>query len=225
MFLFKKRMSTEESTIGGAKKIKISSSDAESLSCSDTGSCEQQTSENAQDLASSEGEDLLEAASGETLDPSSVIAKLEDEVKENYDKYLRTLADIENIKKRSIRERSEILKYAGENVIRDILDVVDDFERAIKATPETPSSDLAEFLKGVKMIHEGLISRLERHEVKAKSALGEKFNPLSHEALASVPNSEVESGTVLEEFRKAYFFKDKLIRPGQVVVTVEPQEK
>lgn len=140
--------------------------------------------------------------------------------KENYDKYLRAVAELENFKRRAQKERSDLLKYNGENIARDLLEVLDNLERAI-AVSETSTGE--EFVSGVKMICEQFRQIFDRHGIRAESAIGDQFDPTKHEALASVPTEEKESNSVIDEYRKAYFFKDRLLRPGQVVVAVKPQ--
>jgi len=144
-------------------------------------------------------------------------ARLEAEVKENYDKYLRAVAELENFKKRSIRERSDLLKYAGENLARDLLEISDNFQIAFSR--EVPAGGAnEEFAKGMRMIWDRFKAILEQHSVKGESHLGKMFDPAKQQALASVPTSDQPPGTILEEFKQTFFFKDKLLRPGQVVV-------
>ncbi len=168
---------------------------------------------------------VAEAAPVTSVDAAKIEA-LEAEVKENYDKYLRAIAEFENFKKRALRERSDILKYAGENIARDLLEVLDNFTLAFNQEGNGPHE---EFVKGIKMIHDRFNAILEQHQVRGESALGGIFDPVKQQALASVPTADQPVGTILEEFKKAYFFKDKLLRPGQVVVATavapETEEK
>jgi molecular chaperone GrpE len=143
------------------------------------------------------------------------------EARENYDKFLRAAAELENYKRRAARERSDILKYAGENMARDLLDVLDNLERALLASQTSSGED---FVNGVRLIAEQFKAAFDRHGVRGQSALGTIFDPVKQEALASVPMADKEPGLVLEEFRKSYFFKDKMLRPGQVVVAAKPPE-
>jgi len=174
----------------------------------------------------SEEENLEQEAPVESVEEAvaPAIDKLEllrAESKENYDKFLRTAAELENVKKRVAKERSDLLKYAGESLARDLLDVSDNLERALLAAATSPGE---EFVSGVKMIVEQLYQVFERHGIRGESALGSAFDPAKQEALASVPTLEKEPNSVIDEYRKTYFFKDKLLRPGQVVVAVRPPE-
>jgi molecular chaperone GrpE len=150
------------------------------------------------------------------------LSLLETLSKENYDKYLRAVAELENFKRRAQKERSDLLKYNGENLARDLLEVLDNLERAIIASE---SSSGEEFVSGVKMICEQFLQIFDRHGIRSETALGGQFDPAKHEALASVPTEEKEPNSVIDEYRKAYFFKDRLLRPGQVVVAVKPQQE
>jgi len=141
---------------------------------------------------------------------------------ENLDKFLRTAAEMENIKKRNIKERQELIKYAGENLARDLLDVADGLELALH---QDNKGSLEEFVKGVELIRSQLGAVLDRHQITSQSLLGEDFQPEKAEALATIPTEGKKVGKVLEEFKKAYYFKDKLLRPAQVVVGKEAVEK
>ena len=145
----------------------------------------------------------------------SQLETLRAEVKENYDKYLRAVADLENVKKRAMKERSELLKYGGESLARDLLEVVDSLELALAQNYPGANEEL---LKGVKLVLDLFGSVFERHTIRAESAVGQPFDPEKHQAMTSVPTTEHPHNSVMQEFRKAYFFKDRLLRPGQVVV-------
>jgi molecular chaperone GrpE len=159
-------------------------------------------------------EDEVTTSSESKVDHEHV-KRLESEVKENFDKYIRAVAELENFKKRALRERSDLLRYAGENLARDLLEIADNFQLAF-AQSGINSDD--EFVKGIKMIQDRFTAILEQHAVRSESALGGQFDPNKQQALVSVPTTDAAPGTILEEFKKAYYFKDKLLRPGQVVV-------
>lgn len=169
-------------------------------------------------------DDEGESESAHSSDTSSdQLQGLRREVAELKDRYMRTLADLDNIKKRHIKERSELQRYAGENMARDLLTILDDLERACAQSAEVNTEEL---LTGVRMICDQFLAVLERHGITASHAVGEQFDPKHHEALATVPTGDHPSGTVIEQFKKAYFMRDKLLRPAQVVVSSalpEPQ--
>lgn len=149
-------------------------------------------------------------------------AALEEALKgqEDYkDKYIRSLADFENFKKRSIKERSEMLKYQGERVFVDILEVVDNLELAIQYS----EADAGKLRDGIKMIYKILVDILGRWEVRSESGIGKDFDPSKHAAISKVVLADAKPGTITNELKKTYFFKDKLLRPGEVVVAMAPE--
>ena len=150
---------------------------------------------------------------------ASQVETLKAEVRENYDKYLRAVAELENVKKRAMKERSELLKYGGESLARDMLEVVDSLEMAIAR--DYPGAN-EEVLKGIKLVLDLFGSVFERHMIRGETAVGKPFDPEKHQAMTSVPTTEHPHNSVMQEFRKAYFFKDRMLRPAQVVVATNP---
>lgn len=148
------------------------------------------------------------------------VNELESEVADFKDKYLRALAETENLRKRNVKERSELIKYAGENLARDLIEVVDLLEMAL--SQQRVEAESGPFVEGVSMVLDKFQGILLNHSIKSKETLGDKFDPVKQEALAIVENSSVADGTVLEEFKKPYYYRDKLLRPGQVVVSKVP---
>ncbi len=148
-----------------------------------------------------------------------VLSQLREEAECNYDKYIRAVAELENYKKRVLKERAELIKYSGEYLARDLLDVVDNLERALDHAGSENAEDL---IKGVSMVRDLFISVLERHNIVGVSSVGSAFDPAKQEAMVSVPTADSPPGVVLNELRKAYFFKDKLLRAAQVVVSASP---
>ncbi|MGZ3692511.1 MAG: nucleotide exchange factor GrpE [Pseudobdellovibrio sp.] len=134
--------------------------------------------------------------------------------------FLYLKAEFENYKKHAIKERSELLKFGAERVARDILDVVDNFERAlqVKLTPETMQS----FKTGVELTHKELKEVLAKHGVSEIPSEGQAFNPAHHEAISSEPTAAIPAGHVARVFKKPYKLHEKVIRMGQVVVAAPP---
>lgn len=141
-------------------------------------------------------------------------AALKAELADVKDKYLRSLAELENVRKRAIKERSELLKYQGESVFKDLIEVVDDLERANAHA----AADPAQLKAGVELIAKKLVQVLDKWEVRGDSAVGKVFDPNRHEALSRVKVADATSGTVVNEFCRAFFYKDRLLRPARVVV-------
>lgn len=128
--------------------------------------------------------------------------------------YLR--AELDNIKKHHLKERSDLIKYGSERLIVALLEVVDNFDRAL----QTPfSTENLENLKtGFELIGKELSSCLERFGVKVENPEGKPFDPMSHEALGSEPSDSIPEGHVVKAFKKAYRLHDKMIRPAQVII-------
>ncbi len=135
---------------------------------------------------------------------------------ENRDKWIRAVAEFENYKKRSIQERSKLLKYKNEDLIRDLLPVMDNLERAIRASEaQTPGT----LLDGVRMTANMFNDVLGRFGVTAIESMGKIFNPEFHEAIATIKDPAKDPNTVVEELEKGYMYQDRLLRPAKVVVS------
>lgn len=148
---------------------------------------------------------------------SGQTSELKAELAELKDKYLRSLAELENYKKRALKERSDLIKYQGEKVLSDMLEIGDNLDLALKHSEADPEK----LKSGVALIHKMFMDTLSRWEVRSDSALGKEFDPNKHSALSKVPVDDAKPGTVINELKKAYFYKDKLLRPAHVVVADE----
>ena len=139
------------------------------------------------------------------------------EKNELHDRCLRQRAEFDNARRRLERERSEFLQYASMELVREILPVVDDFERALKA--ETADR---EYARGVELIYQRLFDTLKKAGLEPIESEGKPFDPNIHQAVERVETEEAEDQTVLGEFQKGYNFKGKLLRPAMVRVAVRP---
>ena len=172
------------------------------------------------------GEDLPEvdeAQSGEEeLEPVDELEALQEELGEQKDQVMRIAAEFENYKKRMMREKSNALKYAGEPILREILPVVDNLERAV-AQGETGDADteqaLASLLEGVQLTLKSLLASLEKFEVTSISSVGEPFDPVNQEALTMEASDSIPVNHVINEFEKGYLYKDRLLRAAKVIVS------
>jgi molecular chaperone GrpE len=133
------------------------------------------------------------------------------------DRYLRLAADFDNYKKRTARERDEYVTHANERLLKELLPILDDLERALTAAAEHEEATLEE---GVRLVHRSLASVLERQGVKTIDTAG-KFDPHVHEALLSQP-SEAEEGSVIDVVQKGYTLGDRVVRPARVVIAAAP---
>jgi molecular chaperone GrpE len=144
--------------------------------------------------------------------------RLQAEVADLQDRMLRRQADYENFRRRSERDRSDFLQYAGMELVREILPVIDDFERALK----TETAD-AGYRKGVELIYQRLLDTLKKVGLEPiETAAGTEFDPNLHQAVVRFETTETPDNTILDEFQRGYNFKGKLLRPAMVRVAVNP---
>jgi molecular chaperone GrpE len=158
----------------------------------------------------------------EETDPVQVLEKeaefAKQEAQENYDKYLRVFAEFDNYKKRSTREMNDFRKYANEALLRDMLTVVDNLERAINSSNDH-AEDTSSIVEGVRMTHGGILDLIEKHHVAPIESEGKPFDPQFHQAFQQEESEDHPSNTVLKEFQKGYLLHDRLLRPSMVVVS------
>lgn len=150
--------------------------------------------------------------------------KLAEELKECKDKYLRQLAEAENMRKRLQKEKQEMTQYAIGNILADFLGPIDHLENALKHT-ENSSDEVKHWGLGFKMILNQFKDVLNNNGVKQVEAVGKQFDPHVHEAIEMVETNDVKPGTVVEEFLKGFKLGEKIIRPARVKVAKEPTEK
>jgi len=144
--------------------------------------------------------------------------------KEYWDKMLRLQADFDNTRKRLDKEKQDFIKFANEGIIAELLNVLDDLERAVDLT-ETKHQDLPAFLKGIEMILAHLYEMLKDHGVTPIAAEGKIFDPNFHEALMQVEDKDLPEHTVVEELQKGYRLNDRVIRTSKVRVSKKPDTK
>ncbi|UCF83128.1 MAG: nucleotide exchange factor GrpE [Desulfobacteraceae bacterium] len=151
-------------------------------------------------------------------------AQLLTEVKEsqetaekNFDLYVRSQAEIDNIKKRFQKDKADLCKFSNESLIKQLLSVVDNLEKAIAHSENENSLDALK--EGVKLTLKGLTDILEKAGLESVNALGEPFDPNFHEAVSEQEDNSVKRGTVLRELQKGYMLHQRLIRPSMVIVS------
>jgi molecular chaperone GrpE len=146
-----------------------------------------------------------------------IIEGLEQKVNELNDKYLRLFAEFENYRKRALSERLELIKTASEDVIRQMLPVIDDFQRALKAMEAHESID--SFKEGTELIYNKMKTILDQKGLKEMNTIGEVFDTDLHEAITTIPApSEEMKGKIVEEVQKGYTLNGKVIRYAKVIV-------
>ena len=172
-----------------------------------------ETPETADDIdADSSEDDKKDNAKNESSkkDPKDVmIADLQDRVK-------RQMAEFENFRKRSEKEKSQMFEVGAKSVIEKILPVMDNFERGLQGVPEEEKD--APFVKGVEMVYKQMITAFEEMGVKPIEAVGKEFDPNLHNAVMAVDDDSLESGTVAEEMQKGYMYKESVVRHSMVKV-------
>lgn len=144
------------------------------------------------------------------------VEELKAKVAELNDKFLRQAAEFENFKRRNAKERMELIQTAGRDVITDLLDVIDDSDRAQKQMETT--SDLEQIKEGVSLVFSKLRSTLTAKGLKPMESKGKEFDPDLHEAVAEIDGGPQMKGKVIDEIQKGFYLNDKIIRYAKVVV-------
>ena len=154
--------------------------------------------------------------------PLSEVEELKRQVEDKQDRLLRALAETENLRRRAQRDREEYVKYANESLVRDLLPVLDNFDRAVAAARAAGSS--GNVMEGVELIQRELLRVLERAGVTRYSAVGQRFDPARHEAIARVVSAEQAPDTVVSETAPGYLLGGRVLRPALVAVAAAPGE-
>jgi molecular chaperone GrpE len=149
------------------------------------------------------------------------LAASQAEVQKNWDLYLRARADLENYRKRAQREKEDLSRFANENLLREILPVADNLERALKHARQG-DSDSGSLLQGVEMTLGQLQRVIEKFGAIPVRSVGEPFDPARHEALGQVESAEHPPNTVVQELQRGYLLNDRLLRPAMVMVAKAP---
>jgi molecular chaperone GrpE len=149
-----------------------------------------------------------------------LLAAKEQECRENWDRFLRERADLENYRKRANREKEELLNYGTKSLIEEILPVIDNLERALEHVNEDGLSALEE---GIRMTHGMLLTALKKFGVTPLESAGAAFDPAFHQAMTQIPTDQQPPNTVVAEFQKGYLLKERLLRPAMVSVSTAPK--
>lgn len=147
----------------------------------------------------------------------------EKEAKENYDRLLRLAADLENYKKRAIKEKEEWTKFANEELMKSLLPLIDNLERAVNHAEKVV--DTGVMIEGVRLTLQQLLQTLNKFGLSTFESTGKPFDPSVHEAMFVVETDQHEPNQVVEEFQKGYFLNDRLIRPATVSVSKPPKQE
>lgn len=172
------------------------------------------TSDKSTNSSDENQENSAENANG--AGPESISDKLRAEAEKNRNDLLYMRAEFDNYKRQAIKERSDLQKYGAERFVKDLLPILDNFERALSM--KVTSENFATFVKGVEMTSSEIKTLLGKHAITEVPCEGQPFDPAVHEALSAEASDKVPPGYISRVFQKPYKFHDKLIRTGQVVV-------
>ena len=161
-------------------------------------------------------EDLIELDPVKALEKD--LQKTKNELAEQKDSFVRLQAETDNFRKRLSREKDEFSQYANERLFKELIPIFDNLERAL----EDPSNDTKSLKEGLEMILKQFSAFLEKEKVEPIKAIGEKFDPMIHEALTSEESNDHEENTIISEFVKGYTINNRVLRPSQVVISKKP---
>jgi len=174
--------------------------------------------------AAPEGQEAEEASEESAL--SNRLLNLEAELSDTKDRLMRAVAETENVRRRSEREKADAHSYAVTKFARDLLNVADNLRRAMESAPEgsqDEGSPLKGFIAGVEMTERELLTAFEKHGITKLDPQGEKFDHNFHQAMSEVEMPDAENGTILQVYQPGYVLKDRLLRPAMVVVAKAPK--
>jgi molecular chaperone GrpE len=149
------------------------------------------------------------------------VAAAKKDAADNYDRYVRLAADMENLRRRTVREKDELRQYAAGRVLEDLLPVLDNFGFGLLAA-KAPNADLKTLVGGISMVQDQLRKALETHGLKEINPLAAEFDPNLHESLSTQPSAEIAEGKVAQVVRIGYSLNGRLLRPASVVLSSGP---
>ena len=161
--------------------------------------------------------------SGDLAELQNQLQDKTQEAEENHARLLRLAADLENLKKRQDKERADLLLFANENLIKDLLPVVDNLERALDHGRQLEAPEA--LLEGIDMVYQGFLKALERFGVTPLNSVGRQFDPAFHNAVMQEEAPNAPDGSVIKELQKGYLMNQRLLRPAMVVVARNTQDE
>ena len=180
------------------------------------------------DLETDDEEKKVDENEIENISIEEIVDNKNKEIQELKDQLLRSLAEGENLRKRTLKEIADAKKYSHISFVRDLVSSVDNLQRALEAVPDD-KSQLSEPIKnliiGLEIVEKEMINSFEKHNISQISPLGEKFDYNFHQAMFEVPTNEQESGYVVEVSQKGYLLYDRLVRPAMVGISKKPEEE
>jgi len=170
-------------------------------------------------------EALIQAYKAEAEKLGRELEAAQAEAAANKERFIRVSADLDNLRRRQIKERQEALQFGHENLVKDLLNTVDNLERAIDHAKGSEAKDLDALLQGVELAQRELLTVLGKHGVAVIEAEGVAFDPNVHEAVAQIEEASVPPGNVARVYQKGYRLRDRLLRPARVVVATGARAK
>jgi len=166
---------------------------------------------------SADGRDQSPGMSDQVKEHQDPLEEAKKLAEENRDRWLRAVAELENFRKRNAQERSKLIKYKNEELLRDLLKVSDNLDRAISHCD--PSKSSVGLLEGLRLVADMLKDTMSKYGVVPIEAVGKPFDPNFHEAMARASSSDYPPNTVTEELEKGYLYHDRLLRPSKVTIS------
>ena len=151
--------------------------------------------------------------------PQDPLEALQAEVNKYRDQSLRTAADLENYRKRMIREKEEAIRYANMGLLEKLIPILDNFELGLEVAKTAPDVSAASIVQGLSMVQRQLFDFVKEHGITAVEAIGQQFDPKLHEAIGHESHEQVPEGNVISQVRRGYKLADRLIRPAAVIVS------
>jgi len=193
---------------------------------------ENELEKNNSDIINSENENLEQNGTvandtdADNEKKNELEENLRDEIEQLRDEKLRLLADMENLRKRSDRDRMDSIRYGNINFARDILSLGDNLSRALDAIPKDAekTETITNLINGLRMVQREFTSILEKHGIKKIEALNQRFDHNFHQAMMEIESEEVEEGIVIQEIQSGYNMHDRLLRPSMVGVAKKPNK-
>lgn len=193
---------------------------------------EDELEKNNSDIVNSESENLEQNSTvandtdADNEKQNELEENLRDEIEQLRDEKLRLLADMENLRKRSDRDRMVSIRYGNINFARDILSLGDNLSRALDAIPKDAekTETITNLINGLRMVQREFTSILEKHGIKKIEALNQRFDHNFHQAMMEIESEEVEEGIVIQEIQSGYNMHDRLLRPSMVGVAKKPNK-
>ena len=193
---------------------------------------EDELEKNNSDIINSENENLEQNSTvandtdADNEKQNELEENLRDEIEQLRDEKLRLLADMENLRKRSDRDRMDSIRYGSINFARDILSLGDNLSRALDAIPKDAekTETITNLINGLRMVQREFTSILEKHGIKKIEALNQRFDHNFHQAMIEIESEEVEEGIVIQEIQSGYNMHDRLLRPSMVGVAKKPNK-